>query len=234
MACVATGYVLYAAHVVLLYQGGAQFGLLGIALPVDRHRVRAARLLVAHVEYLITRAEIVLRSAMASEAPLHLQRFLLIHQRHRVDRAVAGIAADAFGDVNAVIEINEIGKLVDARPLQRLAGTVAGAHRFEQLGIGPDLRVAIHAGLGWRNTGETRGLNRSVAITAIDAESGDVMLMAEWDRLRLAHSGVGHVGGSLNDVKNPPQCRNDKHGAKNGGAGQTIRAAMKDLRHSLM
>ena len=85
--------------------------LIGVALAIHSDRIRAARRLVAHIEHLIARAQVVLRSAVAAEAPLHLQRFLLIHQRHRVDRAVAGVAADALGDVDAVIEINEVGKL---------------------------------------------------------------------------------------------------------------------------
>ena len=96
---------------------------------------------------------------MASQAPFHLQTFLLVHDRHLIDRAVAGIAANALGDVNAVIEIDEVGELVDSRPLQRFAGAVAGADRLEQLGVGPDLRVAVHAGLRRRNSREAGGFN---------------------------------------------------------------------------
>ena len=55
---------------------------------------------------------------MTAQAPFHLQRFLLVHQRHQVHRTVTCIAADALGDVNAVIEKNEVWKLVNARPLQ--------------------------------------------------------------------------------------------------------------------
>src|ERR1700752_3063643 len=58
--------------------------------------------------------------------------------------------------------------------------------------------------------------------------------MAEWNRLRLADAGIGHKGRALHDVNDSAQCRNDEYCAKNGGAGQRIRAAMKDLRHSLM
>jgi len=38
-------------------------------------------------------------------------------------------------DVNAVVEINEIGQLVDARPLQRLAGAVAGANGLKHRSV---------------------------------------------------------------------------------------------------
>jgi hypothetical protein len=73
-----------------------------------------------------------------------------------------------------------------------------------------------------------------VTVAAIDAESGDVVLMAKWNGLGLAESGVGHEGGALHYVNDSAQCRNNKDCAENGGAGQRIRAAMKDLRHSLL
>src|SRR5262249_47479472 len=123
---------------------------------------------------------------------------LLIHQRHLVHRSVADITSHTLGDMNAVIEIHEIWKLVHARPLQRFPGTVARANRLKQLRIGPDLRVTVDARLGRRNSGETRGFNGGMAIATVDAEPRDVMLMAERNRLRLPHSGIGYVGRSLN------------------------------------
>ncbi len=172
-------------------------------LPIHRDRIVASRRLITHIKDLITGTQILAWIAMASQAPLHLQTFLLVHQRHLVHRPVAGIATDALGDVNAVIEIHEVGELIDARPLQRFARPVAGAHGLEQLGVRPDLRVAIHAGLRWRNSGEARCLDRGVAVAAIDPESGNVVLMAERNRLRLAHAGVGHERRSLDQVNNP-------------------------------
>src|ERR1035437_3230633 len=100
-------------------------------------------------------------------------------------------------NMNAVIEINEVGELVHARPLQRLPGFVAGAHRLEELGVGPDLRVAVHARLGRRDAGEARGLDRGVAIAAVDAEPGHVVLMAEREWLRLAPPRISNVGRTL-------------------------------------
>src|SRR4029077_9029293 len=158
----------------------------------------------------------------------------LVHQGHLVDGAVTGVAADTLGDVNAVIEKNEVRELVDAGPLQRFAGTIAGPDRLKELSISPDLRVAIHACLGRRDSGEAGGLDRSVTVAAVDAEPGDVMLMAERNRLRLTDAGVGHKGRALHDVSDSTQCCNNEYCAENGGAGQRIRAAMKDLRHSLL
>jgi len=70
-----------------------------------------------------------------------------------------------------------------------------------------------------------------MAIAAVDAESGHVMLMAEGDRLRLSNARVGNKGGSLNRVEDPSQSGNNKDSTEDSGARQRIRAAMKDLRH---
>ena len=171
---------------------------------------------------------------MATQAPLHLERRVLIHNGHLVDLTMTSVTADALGHVDAVIEINEIGERIDARPLQRFARAVAGTDWLKQLRIRPDLRVAVHAGLGRRDPRKTGNFHGGVAVTAIDAESGDMMLMTEGNRLRLAHALIGHVRGALHDVGDASQCGNDEHCAKNGGARQRVRAAMKDLRHSLM
>ena len=56
---------------------------------------------------------------MAVEAPAHRERRGLAHQRHLVDAAVAGRAADAFGDMDAVIEVDVVRKVMDAPPAQR-------------------------------------------------------------------------------------------------------------------
>ncbi len=128
----------YAADVVFFQQRRAQVDLIGIALSIHHDRMCGCGWLVARIlKYLLARAKVILRRAMASQAPFHLQRCLLVHERHLVDGAVAGIAADAFGDVNAVIEKDEIRKLVYARPLQGLPGTITGADGLEELSVGP-------------------------------------------------------------------------------------------------
>lgn len=61
-------------------------------------------------------------------------------------------APDPFVDVNAVIEINVVGKIVNPRPLQRFAGAKTGADGLQIWTIGPNLFVAIHADGSRRNT----------------------------------------------------------------------------------
>ena len=56
---------------------------------------------------------------MAIETPLHVKRLRLASKRHLIDAAVAGRTTDSFRDMDAVIEENVIGQIVDAVPLQR-------------------------------------------------------------------------------------------------------------------
>src|SRR5262249_17975228 len=87
------------------------------------HQRRTARALVpalrrpVHREDVLLRSNELLRVAMTFEAPLHLQRRYLIRQRHQVDSPVTGGATNAFVDVNAVIEIDEVRQIVHSSPV---------------------------------------------------------------------------------------------------------------------
>ena len=105
------------SYFVFRYQGRTQGNLIGVTLAVHFDGIRSGRGLIAHIENLIARAQIFLRGAMAAEAPLHLQSFLLVHQRHLIHGTVASIAANSFINVNTVVEVDEVRKLVDAGPL---------------------------------------------------------------------------------------------------------------------
>ena len=122
--------------------------------------------------------------AVAGEAPAHMERRRFPGQRHVANRPMTLGAADALGNVDAVVEIDVIGQGVDCGPTQRLALGQALAHRCEDFGIGPDLRVASHAGMGRRDARILRDLHRGMAVPAIEAEAADVVLMAEWYWLR--------------------------------------------------
>lgn len=54
--------------------------------------------------------------AMALEAPPHRERRDLLHPIHAFHRAVASLASDAGEHVLAVIEVHEIGKIMDLDP----------------------------------------------------------------------------------------------------------------------
>src|SRR5437588_2320582 len=168
-----------------------------LPLPLDSILLVAVRRMIGHVEDLLFGPEKLFRLAMAVQAPLHLQGILLVHEGHLIDRAMAAIAANALVYMNAVIEIHEVRKIVDACPLQRLACAEAGADRLQQGGICPYLGVTIHAGFSWWDPSETRLFDRGVAITAIQAQASHVMLMAEWNWLVGRYTLIGNVRRTL-------------------------------------
>jgi len=120
---------------------------------------------------------------MTGETELHRHCFGLVGERHSGDRAMAGGAADAFGDVDAVVEIDIVGKVGDSSPDERLVGDEALAHRRKQLRIGPYLRMARHAGVGRRHSRIGRNLHGGVAEAAIDPETPNMMFVTERNRL---------------------------------------------------
>ncbi len=231
MTRVTTGYIHHIANFVLTEKRESQRLLIGETYPIHDHRLRAGRRLIAHIEYLIARAQIILRRAVTTHTPSHLQRLLLIHQRHLIDRTVAGIAAHPFGDMNAVIEKDKVGELIDPRPLQRFAGAVAGAHRLEHGRVRPNLRMAVHAGLGGGNACEARNLDRGVAVAAIDSQPGYMVLVAEGHRLRLAHACVGYIRRALYFITDPAERGHYEDRAKDRDPCQRIRTTVKGLWH---
>src|SRR5256714_15207687 len=61
----------------------------------------------------------VLRRAMAIQTPFHVQCVHPPGDRHLIDASVTSRAANSFGYVNAVIEINKVGQIMGADPFQR-------------------------------------------------------------------------------------------------------------------
>ena len=120
---------------------------------------------------------------MAAEAPRHVQILGLPRQRHLIDTPVTRLASHTFIDVNAVIEVNEVWKAVDAVPAKWTVIAQTRAHRFKHVACGPHLFVTVHAGRRRRNPSERAALDLGVAIPAVDAESCHVMRVTERYRL---------------------------------------------------
>src|SRR5712691_4754981 len=161
-------------------------------LPPKRQLV--FRWLPVHTEHKGTRPDEAFRFAVALKTPLHEQRLLPPHHRHLVDPPMARHTANAFLYMDAVIEVDKIREVMDSDPGERCVGAQAGAHRFEHRALSPDLGVAVHTGLGGRNASHGGFLHRGVAVTAVDADTADVMLMAEGDWLSPHNASFGHVG----------------------------------------
>lgn len=166
---------------------------------------------------------------MAADAPLHLQRSIIKHQWHAVHRAVAGVAAYALVDVNAVIEINEVWEVVDPVPYQRFAAAKTLADWFQKRRGRPNLRMTVHASLCRRNSGEARSFYRGVAVPAINPQRSHVMLMAEGRGLRPHYTGISHIGRALQLDTAPQHCCHREYTRVNRGPRNYVRAAMKNL-----
>lgn len=123
------------------------------------------------------------RIPVARETPFHLERVLLINRRHVRDITVARGATDTLSDVDAVIEIDVFGKVVDADPLNRLVVTVTSPDWLEVGTVCPNLGMTVHTGLCWGHTRRSGGLDRGVTITAIDTVVTDMVFVAELDWL---------------------------------------------------
>jgi len=128
---------------------------------------------------------------MATQAPVHVESIDFIGQRHFIDLPVAGGTADALIQVDAVIKVNVIGKIMDARPLNRLARCPAIPNGLRYGSIRPDLRMAAHTGLGGRYTRISRVLHGCVAVAAINTVVLDMVLVAKRDGLLRRHLNGG-------------------------------------------
>lgn len=159
-----------------------------------------------HVEHFLSRSEESLRLTMAIETPLHVECLLLPHQRHLIHRTMARGAANAFVHVNAVVEENEVGQIVDSRPAKPFVADEALAHRREHRRITPHLGMTSHAGFGGGNAGECRGLHGRVTKPAIQTKSADVMFVTERNRLIAWNSDPGGVGRPIDGIQRPAAC----------------------------
>src|SRR5207249_10803573 len=114
----------------------------------------------------------------ARHAPIHEQGLVLISKRHVVHPPVAGDAANSLIYVNVVIEVDELGQIVNALPGDRFAAAKTGPDRLQHGAAEPDFLMAVHARLGWRDARKSGILDRGMTVAAIDAKLADVVLVA--------------------------------------------------------
>src|SRR5439155_7901311 len=98
---------------------------------------------------------------------------------HTVVRIEGGPGPSSRCTSLTAYEVDVVGEIVQARPLERPVRAPARAHRLERRAVGPDLGVARHAGLRRRDARHRGGLDRGVAVAAVDPDSADVVLVAE-------------------------------------------------------
>ena len=168
---------------------------------------------------------------MTGQTPLHVHVRRFPRQRHLIHPAVACFASHAFVDVDAVIEIDKIGKVVDPIPAKRLVLAQAGPYRLEHVAVSPDLFVTVHADRGGGDTGESADFDSIVTIPAIDADSGDMMRMAERNRLIERYSLIRNIW-RINDCRPTPRySRDNKDPPEYRQPRDGIGCSFEDLRH---
>jgi hypothetical protein len=146
------------------------------------------------VENLFARTHEPLRFSMALKAPLHLECLLFPHKRHLVDPPMTRVATYPFFDVDAVVEVDEIGEIVQTVPLDRFAGTIAFSHRFQHGAVLPDLGMTSHTRFRGGDARKSAVFDRGVAVPAVYAETADMVLVAERNGLLSSFLGSSNIG----------------------------------------
>src|SRR5579883_586301 len=185
---------------------------------------------VSDAENILFGSDVAPGMLVAVNAPAHVKRVRSIGDRHIADRPMARGATNSFCNMNAVVEIDEIGEFVHPNPGDGLIRQIAFTHRLEHGAVHPDLGMATHAGVRGRNACERRSLNRCVAVAAIDSVIRNVMLVTERNRLHLVLTQVDIV--TVVDLPgDDADRRNQKHNAVQRGFRKGICCAMKNLGH---
>ena len=189
------------------------------------------RQLIIHLIYELAGPDVLFGRSMAIEAPLHVKCRGLGNERHLVHASVAARASNAFIDMNAVIEINKPGQIMDAVPRDGLSRPVTRADRLEHRAVNPDLGVTAHAGVCRRNPGKRTRLDRCMTVPAVNAELAGVVLMAKLDRLFSRYTYVRGVPGAFegHNQPDPSSCQQEDH--SEADQSNRIRRTRKYLGH---
>lgn len=147
---------------------------------------------------------------------------------------MTGRTSHAFVHVNAVIEIDEIRQVINTLPLNRLACAPALANRFEIRAVSPDLRMAVHTSLGWRDPGERELLDCSMAVTAIDSVIANVMLVTELNWLLAREESLGVIRRSIEFKQHPYEDGGKEDRTEDRRLGNEVGASIEDLPHRFL
>src|SRR5215471_14591469 len=136
---------------------------------------------------------------------------LAAHERHFVDAAVTLLTPDALGHVNAVVEVGEVRQIMDFRPANGLPRSKARAHRLEHRTVFPNELVTVVASGGGGDAGRCGRLDRRVAVTAVDPQTGHVVLVTERNRLHQRDAAPRGVAGAVDDHEDAEETPDHKH-----------------------
>lgn len=122
---------------------------------VFRHQVfrrgRIGRAAPFRVVYLVFWTQIRGGITVTVQTELHRETPRFVAEGHPIYLAMTTRAADAFGDVNAVVEIDIVWQIIDPVPDNRLVIDQAMSQGGQKPSVRPNLGVAGHAGVCWRH-----------------------------------------------------------------------------------
>ena len=144
---------------------------------------------------------------------------------------MTGLASNAFGDVNVVLEVDEIRQVVYSSPLERRVVAETRPDRFEYGRLGPDQGVTAHAGFRRGKARKGRFFYSGVAVAAIDTHTGHMVLVAEGDRLVLRHAHMADVVEPIDVENDAQQETRNSYRADDADIGKPVEAATENLRH---
>ena len=111
------------------------------------------RWLPRRIKYFGLGAQKLLWVTVTIQTPTHIQRLRLVDNRHGSEIAVARRATYTLGYVDAVIEINKLGQVVNLVPLHGYIRLIAATDEFELGALGQYLRVTTHTCLDGGDVG---------------------------------------------------------------------------------
>lgn len=133
--------------------------------------------------------------------------------------------------MDAVIEVDVIGQIMDAVPLQRGIARETLADGREHWRVVPNLRVTRHAGVGAWQTGKGGLFDGGVTITTIDSVIANVMFVAERHRLIQRNIDIGRVGRPIDFGGGPTGYANEHDDTENRYTRVNVRPRRKKLGH---
>ena len=141
-------------------------------------------------------------------------------------------ATDAFVYMYAVIEKDEVRKVMHSGPFDRLSSTEALAYWCEVRTVDKQLRMTIHARAYWRDACERGGFDGRMTIATVDPVITRVVFVAELDGLLPLDKCASVIRRPLDLRQDPRGAAKDKDGAKYAHLRKGVSTAMENLRHS--
>src|SRR5690606_31593697 len=91
----------------------------------------ARRVLINHIGYLVLRTHVLLWAEVTLQTPGHVQTLRLVHQTHLVYTAMTLSTTNPLVNMGTMVKINEVGKLMNTHPFNRLISAPTLTHRLQ-------------------------------------------------------------------------------------------------------